>query len=314
MAKHDHLTVGMLMERWLLSINKELKPSTYALYQNYSHKYLLPLIADMDTHTFDKDALYSTLSYIYDKNGTAKPRLANNTIYILEEIIRAVFRYGAKEGLVPEKNFGKVQYRIAGKKEVYLLSELEIQQLLHLLNHQPFDFQIQIMLPLYTGISLSELCGLKWEDIDLVKGTIYIHRNVKRVQIRKQDGSTGTAISTYELDQNECRSFEMPALVLQLLKEAYRTHSPAPSYYVATLSNRAAEGRTLQYRLKNIAIQLGFDILSYRALRDTFAVMCLQAGGDIYSLAYVLGITIVAAVERYGDWMIKDHTFLQRIG
>jgi len=307
-------TIGELMEIWFPYIKTVLKPSTYALYQNYSHKYLLPIFECMPIKDFGHKELYDALAYIYTGNGMEKPKLASNTIYILEEIMRAVFRYGAEQGLVPDIDFGKVKYRTTGKKEVNLLSDLELQQFLRLMYQQPVEYRIQMLLPLYTGIGLSELCGLTWKDIDLPGNMIHIHCNVKRVQSRKPDGSTGTVISTYELEPSECRSFKFPPVVGKLLREAAGNQVPNPAYYVATCSAKAAEGRTLQYRLKNIAAQLNMDLLNYRSLRDTFAVTCIQAGGDIYSISYILGITIAAAVERYGEWLVQDHDFLQRIG
>ena len=41
------------------------------------------------------------------------------------------------------------------------------------------------------------------------------------------------------------------------------------------------DGRTLQYRLKAAGKLAGIQGLTFQMLRDTFVVMCLQAGGDV---------------------------------
>ena len=73
------------------------------------------------------------------------------------------------------------------------------------------------------------------------------------------------------------------------------------------------DGRTLQYRLKAVGKQANIPELTFQALRDTFVVMCLQAGGDIYSIAYVLGINVAAVYDRYAPWLVKKENFLSII-
>lgn len=94
-------------------------------------------------------------------------------------------QYGAEKSIMPEISFGQAEYRIKNKKEALPLSELEMYQLACVIDKQEIDVQLQVLLPLYTGISLSELCGLKWKDIDLENGRIHIHRNLVRIQQKK---------------------------------------------------------------------------------------------------------------------------------
>lgn len=42
--------------------------------------------------------------------------------------------------------------------------------------------------------------------------------------------------------------------------------------------------------------------------------MCLQAGGDLYSVAYILGVGTNAVYERYGQWLVKNDSFIRGIG
>lgn len=74
------------------------------------------------------------------------------------------------------------------------------------------------------------------------------------------------------------------------------------------------DGRTLQYRLKSVGKQAGITELTFQMLRDTFVVMCLQAGGDVYSIACLLGINVSAVCERYKAWIVKKNGFLEGIG
>lgn len=306
------LLIKELMEQWLLEIEKTMKPSSYSLYRNYAIKYLLPKIGDKYAAEFNENALISILESI--RVGSRKEAiLSQNTIYILEEMIRSIFRFGAEKKIVPEIFLGKVKYRTQNQKAVNSLTELEIQQLLSM-TRQEMDIQIMIILPLYTGVSLSELCGLKWEDIDLESGKIFIHRNLKRIPKLSKSYDKGekavTYMAEYELSKEECREFVMPKKLIELLKRIVNEKTVTQGMYITASS----EGRTLEYQLKAVGKRAGISDLTFRTLRDTFAIMCLKAGGDAYSLAYVMGITVKAVCDRYKPWIVRKYGFLKEIG
>lgn len=374
-----------LAGQWISDIKNTLRPSSYACYQNNIEKYILPYIGEMPASTFNADILSRLLDFIKKENSTKKKMkneepFSQYTLYLLENIVRAMFRYGTENNLTPEIFFGKAEYKVKSKKEALPLSDLEIHQLLNIVKMQETDIQLQILLPLYTGISLSELCGLKWEDIDLENGKIHIHRNLVRIQQRTEilkkysksnkdsiDNKTNadsnekftdskesikiqaaTILTECELPENECRKFIIPEKLYNLLKEAAR-NNPSKESYVAEVNKKSGrkkqttiekaakktkytktkvkeiikqkedikfsppDGRTLQYRLKNTGEMAWIEELNYQRIRDTFAVMCLQAGGDAYSIAYVMGVGPGAICDRYREWMVRSDGFLRGI-
>ncbi len=318
-----------LVGLWLDDIRSILRPSSYARYQNYAYKYIFPYIGEMPVCNFDGNILSVTLGLIQSKEGKEVP-LSQYTIYFLESMVRAMFHYGAEKKLIPEVLFGKAEYITVKKKEAVPLTELDMQKFLYMTEKQGEDMKLQILLPLYAGVTLSELCGLKWEDINTVTGEIHIHRNLVRIQNNTSqdsgDNVTATSMAECELPENMRRKFIMPEKLAGLLKEIESVKKPVAESYVAKTDKKAGrkrnaaisedtpDGRTLQYRLKSVGEKAGIKGLTFKMLRDTFAVMCLQAGGDVYSLAYIMGASVPAVCDRYGQWMIKDDTFLKVIG
>lgn len=144
------------------------------------------------------------------------------------------------------------------------------------------------------------------------------------------DSGTATVMSECELSVNECREFVMPGKLNILLRTIASKRNISQERYVAELYKKTGrrtldaniqedtdpvppDGRTLQYRLKAVGRQADVPELTFQVLRDTFVVMCLQAGGDIYSIAYVLGINVAAVCDRYKSWLIKKENFLSVI-
>jgi len=313
----EPLLIKELAELWLMDVKDILRPSSYARYQNCTSKYILPYIGEMDSYVFGKNDLSAMLGRLAGQENEAI--LSQHTVYIVESMVRAMFHYGADKKLIPEVAFGKAEYMVKNKKIAMPLSELETQQLIYEAEQQGTDTQIQVMLPLYAGVTLSELCGLKWEDINLEKGEIYIHRNLMRVQKDITDYGNekpGTALVEFELPESECRKFVMPKKLNTLLIREVKKRNAINENYVASFykkTNAQPDGRTLQNHLKALGKKTWIPELTFKRLRDTFAVMCLQAGGDVYSLAYVLGVGTNAVCERYKKWLVKTDNFLTKI-
>lgn len=328
----QQILIKELAELWFLDIKNIMRPSSYAIYQSYANKYILPYIGNIQADMFNADILSSLLGSYCKGNGKGGGMLSQYTVYLLESMVRSMFHYGVKKKLVQEISFGKAEFITIKKKEAVPLSELEIQQLLYVAEKQGKDIQLQISIPIYTGVTLSELCGLKWEDINLETGEIYVHRNMVRIQHNMPASNStdnqdaATVLAECELPENMCRKFIIPERLGSLLKTEAFNRKPLEGSYVAELDKKAGrkksvampgdapDGRTLQYRLKTAGEKAGIKGLTFKTLRDTFAVLCLQAGGDIYSLAYVMGSGIPAMCDRYGQWMVRNDGFLKGIG
>lgn len=339
-----------LAESWFLDIKDIMRPSTYDRYHSYANKFILPYVGQMRAEVFDKTALSAMLALLRAGHSQKEP-LSQYTVYFVESMVRAMFRYGVEKKLVPEVYFGKSEYKIQSKRFAMPLSELEMLQLVHVVEQKALDFQVQILLPLYTGLSLSELCGLKWEDIDMENRKIHVHRNLVRIKKEETDSKNGkgsnvrvvknskrkttTTLAECELPETSRREFAMPEKVHALLSAVEIMKNPAKETYVAELEkNKVKENntsievpvlgtdkktsppdaRSLQYRLKTTGEEAGISDLKYQSLRDTFAMLSLNAGGDVYSVACVMGISVSVVCDRYGLWLMKDDGFMKGIG
>jgi len=293
--------VKELAEIWFAHIENIMRSSSYARYHSHAIKYILPYIGDMEAVSFNKDILLSVLGFLKSED-CKEGSLSQYTIYIIEGMVRSMFRYGAENNLLPEIYFGKSEYAIVNKKDAMPLPGVELHNF---------------------------ICTVEKQDLET--GKIHIHRNIVRIQHNMPSGSTGTGetatvLAECELPENMCRKFIMPEKLVSLLKEIESVKKPAAGSYVAeadkkagrkrsiTMPENAPDGRTLQYRLKSAGEKAGIKGLTFKMLRDTFAVMCLQAGGDVYSLAYVMGAGIPAVCDRYQQWMVKNDNFLKWIG
>ncbi len=297
--------VKELAEIWFAHIENIMRSSSYARYHSHAIKYILPYIGDMEAVSFNKDILLSVLGFLKSED-CKEGSLSQYTIYIIEGMVRSMFRYGAENNLLPEIYFGKSEYAIVNKKDAMPLPGVELHNF---------------------------ICTVEKQDLET--GKIHIHRNMMRIQQKKGDtGNSATIMAECELSENVSREFIMPGKLRLLLRKISKRHKVSEESYVASVDKKTGkgrknfsedmqadgigivppDGRTLQYRLKAAGKLAGIQGLTFQMLRDTFVVMCLQAGGDVYSIAYLLGINVSAVCERYRAWLVKKDGFLEGIG
>ena len=82
------------------------------------------------------------------------------------------------------------------KKETIVLQREEQAKLERYIRNHLDPSTLGILLCLYTGIRLGEICGLRWSDIDLTHQLIHIQRTLQRIkQYQDTRSSKGTVMT-----------------------------------------------------------------------------------------------------------------------
>lgn len=137
-------------------------------------------------------------------------------------------------------------------------------------------------LSLFLGLRIGEVCGLKWENIDLNAGTLSVRFNVQRVS--DEHGRSKVIIQTPKTDTS-IRDIPIPSFVIKLL----RKHRQADNTFLISGSEKPVEPRTLTNHFKAILKKEGLPSVKFHSLRHSFATNFLRQSGDIKSLSEILG-------------------------
>lgn len=170
------------------------------------------------------------------------------------------------------------------KKEMRVLSQEEQKKLVAYLMQDLDVCKLGILVALYTGLRVGELCALRWEDIG--KDSITVRRTIQRL---KKDNTNGTELHIGSpKTKTSLRTIPIPSF-LQDQIEPFRKLELAESYFLATTPGEVIEPRVMQYRFSRYLKDAGIDKANFHALRHTFATRCVEAGFEIKSLSEVLG-------------------------
>jgi len=161
------------------------------------------------------------------------------------------------------------------------LTAAERKRLENYLIHNQNKTNIAVLLCLFTGLRVGELCGLKWEDIDFDNAVLYVKRTVQRVS---KNGKSPVIIGTPK-SKSSVRAVPIPAFVLDIL----RSYRNCDDFYIITGKSKPTEPRTMQNRFKSILKNCDIRSINFHILRHTYATICIENGFDPKTLSELLG-------------------------
>lgn len=269
------ITVKELAAEWLLVNQTRLKPSTCQRYQGFLKNHLEGSLGAMEVrylttvgiHHFAKNRLSSGL----------EPQTVNAILTVLHSILK----YGHRQYQLP---MPEIIYLTCEKKEMRVLSQEEQKKLVGYLMQDLDPCKLGVLVALYTGLRVGELCALKWEDIE--DNSLTVRRTMQRL---KNETSNGTELHVGSpKTKTSLRTIPIPSFLLELI-EPFRKPELAESYFLAASPDEVIEPRTMQYRFRRYLKEAGIQKANFHALRHTFATRCVEAGFEIKSLSEILG-------------------------
>lgn len=276
-----NLTVSMLMTEYLNSIKNHVKPNTYQKYESISKKHISQQIGSILVRLVSNYTIQNFTKQLLDRNLSVK---TVNDIFI---VLNLAFRYAEEEY---EIRVPKIRYLREEKKKTRVLTVEEQKKLTAQLHTDMDIYKFGVLLALYTGIRLGELCALQWCDIT----EEYIEINKTMMRVKNINGKTEVCIGSPKSESSK-RCIPTPQGLLPLINQ-FRSSG----YILSTDKLEFTEPRLLQMKFEKIIISADLDKTNFHALRHTFATRCIEAGVDVKTLSEMLGHSDVkTTLNRY---------------
>lgn len=254
-----------LLVSWQKSNDIRLKGATKNKYINLIDAHILPSLGKKPvsklTATLINDFLSAKLkSGRLDGNGG----LSASYVRSMALIISSALKYGASECLCdPIK--GRILKPTIPKRELTVLTPDSQRELEEAVSADISPTGIGIIISLYTGLRIGEICALKWSDIDLDRGVLYVRHTVARVRSAEMTKKTSLVIDQPKTPSSRRIIPISPPLSDLLLR--YRAISPSP--YVVSEKESFLSPRTYEFRFHRFMARLGIDKCNYHMLRHT---------------------------------------------
>ena len=294
-----YITVGKVYQEWLNAVVNRVKESTLANYRNKFEKHILPEFGDIPCadltagriNAFINKKLADGLSasYVRDIFTVFKTMLK----YAQEEY---GFRLSLKNVVLPK----------AERKQVEKISDTEQKKLVSYLKANMSLTAFGILLSLFMGLRIGELCGLKWEDVDFQNKVLHIRRTVQRISSANGNRKTKIVISAPK-SATSFREIAIPDMLMKYFK-MFRDEA---DHFILSGTDKPVEPRTMQYRYKKILRSAEMEEHNYHKLRHTFATNSAEKGFNVKALSAVLGhSSVTLTLNRY---IHPDRTYERRL-
>lgn len=289
-TKHINIDFKSVCYEWLEAKQDIIKISSFANYKFIVKRYILPCFINKKIYEIGK----TSLSDLMIKNKGLSQKSLRSISTVFKEIVSFINeRYNFHIDLMPynftntnSKSFNVLSKYEREKLESYLLKDTDL-------------LKLGILLCLYTGLRIGEICAIKWSDIDLENGIIQVNKTIQRIQNTDKESKTKTKIIIdIPKTGNSIRDIPIQEHIKNILKchkIKYNEHT-----YLLTGNMNYIEPRALQYKFKKYLEEAEINNINFHALRHTFATRAIESGIDIKSVSEILGhSTVSMTLEKY---------------
>ncbi|MCM1233583.1 MAG: site-specific integrase [Ruminococcus flavefaciens] len=283
-----YITVCKAYEEWLNAVQNRVKESTLANYKAKFEKHILPEFCSIPCADLSAGRINEFI------NNKLADGLSASYVKDIFTVFKSMLKY-AQEEYGFKLSLKNVVLPKVEKKQIEKISDTEQNRLISYLKNNISLTAFGVLISIFMGLRIGELCGLKWSDVDFDNKILYIRRTVQRISSVNGSKKTKIIISTPK-SETSFRSVVIPDILIEYFKmfqnEAY--------FFILSGSDKVIEPRTMQYRYKKILQSAEIENHNFHKLRHTFATNCAEKGFDAKTLSVVLGHSSVSiTLNRY---------------
>lgn len=281
---------------WLENSSSSLKESTYIRYRILLNCYLMPSFQQFQMSEITRERVCTFCKELEKhgkKDGTG---LSHKTISDVLSVLRRILHYAQDQNISIDVTVFNVRVK-QNPKTLEILSLSEQTALQEYLMNQLDALNLGILICLYTGIRIGELCALTWERISFSDKTICICQTMQRIQKRTSENKKTHIIIDAPKSSSANRVIPIPNTLLKILSQYPLEKN---GYFLSGSLSEVVEPRRIQYRFHKILKECCIDRKNFHVLRHTFATRCVEANIDIKTLSEILGHSSVSiTMNRY---------------
>ena len=272
-------TIREIALAWKSDKQRYVKQSTYAAYVLILENHILPSFGECR-------ALSEQLvqDFVLQKLNSG---LSIKTVKDLLIVLKMVMKFGVKNKWTDYCEWDIKYPTTESHKDIEVLTVEHHKKILDFIQ-QNFTFRnLGIYISLTTGLRIGEICGLKWEDIDIASGTISVKRTIERIYIAEGNHKCTELIINTPKTKNALRDIPITKELLTMIKPLKRVMND--NFYVLTNDEKPTEPRTYRNYYHRLMKRLNIPRLKYHGLRHSFATRCIESNCDYKTVSVLLG-------------------------
>lgn len=273
---------------WLGNVKFHVKESSYVKYYNLVENHILPQLGQVKITDFTTKLVED---YIEEKLKNGKLRgkggLSEKTVRDILVVLKEICLFARRQNVDFPCHLELIKVR-AAEPEIQVLSYKEQMCLEEFLMEGDELTKTGILLSLYMGLRIGEVCALQRKHIRFDSGILEVRGTMQRIQdFSGNAGMKTKVVVTDPKSFSSKRDIPIPEFLMERLRKL--EDSPEKVYLLSGEEENFVEPRTMENIFKSYLKQCRMRPINYHALRHTFATRCVENGVDVKSLSEILG-------------------------
>lgn len=279
----NDMTVSDLFEEWLAS--KAIRSDTANGYRVKYIRYIEGILGDVRVNDITAEKWKDFETEISKRSDSRGNPLTLTGIRSLFQILHSMFTYGTKKyGLNDPMGDGILPEEKSSSETVF--SPQEVEKLRNSL--KPYNVNhLGIMICIYTGIQIGELCGAKWGDFDTDKSLLKVRRSLVREPTKKDKHKTELKLTDLR-NKRTFRDVHIPDWINDQIILIKRMHSD-DDMFIEGKNGRCEPVNFVNYVYAGFLDRAGVKFRSFTATRNTYIKVSIENGMSPEKLSRLLG-------------------------
>lgn len=303
-TEEQNISFDVIAKQWLNIKRMSLKFSSYIKYENVINQHILPYFEEVNIYDIDDEII---CDYFHQLNQSES--LSTSMLKTIRYISKALLTYSGIRYGIDTIDFSMYQFPKA-KSECVILSDTQRIHLEQYCERSLSSVSVGMLLALYAGLRIGEVCALQWKDIDLRIGILSINKTVQRLKNDSDDSSKTKLYVTKPKTDTSSRSIPLQDYLKSYLQRFYDLVNHDPLDYILTQTKVPMDPRTLQKQFVKVCSLYEFQV-NFHVLRHSFATYCVMAGVDVKSLSEILGHSDISTTLKLYVHSSMEYKFLQ---
>lgn len=300
-------------EIYLTAKKENISSTTFLLYETAIQRILIPKLGHLHLDEIKPFHVQELINFLATPSGRVDKKgekLAPATIRRYLTILQSIMTMAWKQEYIQSNPADTRRLEISKivTPEVEAFSNEEIAEILKMAQLEPIHIHAVIATAIYTGARRGEIAGLKWDDVDFEKRTMYIRRSVVKLVGQEPEIKLPKTISSI-------RQMAIPQALCDVLQELKKEQDRKKAllgekwheegFLFTDWCGHVMHPHTPTKQFDKFLKKYGFRHLKFHGLRHSSATYLLSNGCDIKTVSKRLGHTSIDTTNIYVHALAK---------
>lgn len=264
---------------------KTCKISSVSAYMLIIKNTLLPILGEYELDEISsKEA--ELLKLACEKKGLSR-KSTQDVIICLKNILKVASYLEVAETKNITVLWGTDNSEV--RKPVAAYKTEQVKRFVAALEETPSFQNLGILLTIYSGMRIGEVCALQWNDIDFEDRVIKVNKTIQRIYIG--DDAEGKMKTEVIISTPKTRTSQREIPIVPKLFKKLKDFAKIcrPDYYICSGTTTPIEPRTYRNYYRKRLEEYGLPYLKFHGLRHTFATQLIASNADVKTVSTLLG-------------------------